>query len=182
MGGGLFGSNMGANLSPDLAQIRDLLRKLISSAGGGTILINFTSLADTPSSYASQGGKALRVNAGESGIEFYASDSIVWSEITGATTASANCGYVTNDVSQIVVTLPATADAFTIISIEGKGSGGWKLAQNAGQQIHQLGASTTSGVGGYVESNEDLAGITVMCITANTTWKVIAVNGNITLV
>jgi len=39
------------------------------SGGGGASA--FTGLSDTPSSYSGQGGKATRVNAGESAVEFY---------------------------------------------------------------------------------------------------------------
>ena len=38
---------------------------------GGSGASDFTSLSDTPSSYSGQGGKATRVNAGESAVEFY---------------------------------------------------------------------------------------------------------------
>ena len=39
------------------------------SGGGGASA--FTGLSDTPTSYSGQGGKATRVNAGESAVEFY---------------------------------------------------------------------------------------------------------------
>jgi len=43
--------------------------KPTGGSGGGAS--DFTSLSDTPSSYSGQGGKATRVNAGESAVEFY---------------------------------------------------------------------------------------------------------------
>lgn len=52
----------------------------ITSNGGGTTttitfsgnLTNFTDLSDTPNSYTGQGSKCLRVNAGETAVEFFA--------------------------------------------------------------------------------------------------------------
>ncbi len=62
---------------------------------------------------------------------------ITWIEVT-STTAQAipNRGYLANNNSaQVVVTLPTAPVIGDIVRISGVGTGGWRLAQNAGQSI-----------------------------------------------
>jgi hypothetical protein len=96
-------------------------------------------------------------------------------EITTSQTAAVNNLYCTNNVSPITLTLPATAVFGDEIAICGKGAGGWKLQAQAGQTIHSAHGATV--VAGYVQSGVYLSGITVMCITANTDWKIIWSDG-----
>jgi hypothetical protein len=63
----------------------------------------------------------------------------------------------------------------------GKGAGGWRLAQNAGQTVHFNSADTTTGVVGYMESTQRYNSIEVVCITANTDFVVTSANGVITI-
>lgn len=55
------------------------------SGGGGTGVSSFTALTDTPSSYASQAGKTVRVNTGETALEFV--QSLTPTQITDLTDA-----------------------------------------------------------------------------------------------
>jgi hypothetical protein len=103
-------------------------------------------------------------------------------EVTGTSkSASVNTEYVTNNVGQVTVTLPATAVVGDKVYITGKGAGGWKIAQRAGQTIHFLGMNTTTGVVGYLASTTRYDCIEVTCITDNTDWIVSGVVGNITV-
>lgn len=89
--------------------------------------------------------------------------------------------YVANNAGLITFTLPASAsqgDTFTII---GKGAGLYKIAQNAGQLIHFDAQVTTTGAGGSIQALGQFAVITVICITANTTWSVMRYVGNFTV-
>jgi hypothetical protein len=108
---------------------------------------------------------------------------IGWNEVTTTTQSLAqNQGYVTNNSSQVVLSLPTLASFGTIISIVGKGAGGWKVAQNAGQNIQLGSTSTTVGAAGYIESTNRFDSIELLCTTANTTWTVIGgPQGNITV-
>jgi hypothetical protein len=101
--------------------------------------------------------------------------SLTWNEVTTATTAAVNNGYVANNVSLVTIDLPAVAAFGDEIAVCGKGAGGWKLQANPGQTIHSAQGSTVDG--GYIKSGTYLAGITVMCFTANTDWKIIWSDG-----
>lgn len=93
-----------------------------------------------------------------------------------------NFEYVCNNSSQVTVTLPTTIEEGAKIRLVGKGAGGWKLAQNAGQQIHYGSLSTTSGASGYLASDSQYDVVEVICITENTTFVVISGIGNIDIV
>jgi len=107
-----------------------------------------------------------------------------WSESTGTTQALAvGTGYITNNVAQVVCTLPDTAALGSVIRICGKGAGGWRISQNAGESIiWDEGTSTTGGVGGYLASSDDHDAVEILCTVADTTWTVISSKGNITVV
>jgi hypothetical protein len=88
---------------------------------------------------------------------------------------------VNNGASLITFTLPTTAAFGTTIEISGFSSGGWKVTQNSGQQIH-FGALATTTTTGSVASANQYDYIKLLCVTANTTWNVVGSIGNITLV
>ncbi|MFA5567616.1 MAG: hypothetical protein WC972_03110 [Trueperaceae bacterium] len=56
--------------------------QVFPASGGGASA--FTDLADTPSSYAGQGGKLVAVNAGATALEFVTGGSTAWGDVTGA--------------------------------------------------------------------------------------------------
>ena len=61
---------------------------------------------------------------------------VKWNEVTATSQqAVSNNGYVTNSASEVTITLPASPNVGDIIAVTGGGSGGWKIAQNAGQKI-----------------------------------------------
>jgi hypothetical protein len=69
-----------------------------------------------------------------------------------------------------------------VIEIVGEGAGGWLIAQNASQEIRFGDVVTTNGVGGSLASTNAGDCISLVCITANTTWRVKNSVGNITYV
>ncbi|CAK0756047.1 conserved hypothetical protein [Gammaproteobacteria bacterium] len=98
---------------------------------------------------------------------------IGWTEITGVTQAgAADNGYVANNAALVTITLPATAAFGTVISVIGKGAGGWLLAQNALQNIQIGSVSSTVGVGGSVASSNRYDSLDLICTTANTIWTI----------
>lgn len=107
-----------------------------------------------------------------------------WEYVSGTTKAAeVNFGYLVDNASQVVVTLPATADRLTIIRVKGMGAGGWRLSQNAGQTIiWDESASTTTGASGYLESTDDNDAVELICTVADDTWEVLSSMGNITVV
>ncbi len=104
-----------------------------------------------------------------------------WTDITGTSQALvANNGYTANNASLVTFTLPATAaygDEFEVVY---KGTGGWKIAQNAGQQIQNGNLATVLGVGGFLASSAVGDVVRLLCTAANTKFTVIKSMGNIT--
>ncbi len=106
-----------------------------------------------------------------------------WTEVTGTTQAlAANNRYAANNAAQVTLTLPTTAALGDQIEIIGKGAGGWRVAQNASQQIRFGDLSTTAGISGRLDSTNRYDSICLACITANTEWSVIRSQGNIDVV
>ena len=75
----------------------------------------------------------------------------------------------------------ATAAFGSIIEVAGKGAGGWKVAQNAGQTIHFGDTDTTAGATGYLQNTEQYDAVKLLCTTANTDFIVLSSIGNITV-
>jgi hypothetical protein len=82
--------------------------------------------------------------------------------------------YVTDNNSvRVVCTLPVTASAGDIFIVTGKGTAGWKIAQNASQTIYINGSASTTGTGGYIQSNSFSDCVRLMCTVASTTFEVV---------
>jgi hypothetical protein len=110
---------------------------------------------------------------------------LTWVDVTGITQAMAvNTGYIADNVGLVTMTLPATAAQGTVVAVAGgnSGTGGWKIAQNSGQQINFGKATTTSGTGGSLASTLQYDCVYLLCTTANTNWVVLNSVGNITVV
>lgn len=111
------------------------------------------------------------------------SQSLPGVHVTGTTQAlAADTSYRVNNAALVTLTLPATAAVDTIIRIVGIGAGGWRVAQNVGQQIHFGNLSTTSGASGRLDSTHRRDTIELLCVTADTEWQVISSIGNIDVV
>lgn len=109
---------------------------------------------------------------------------LTWNYITGATqTAVAGNGYATDNAGTCVITLPATSAFGDQIGVMGMNNAtGWKIAQNAGNQIILGSSATTVGVGGYIQSTAITDTIILMCTVANTKWQCFPPQGNIQVV
>jgi hypothetical protein len=108
------------------------------------------------------------------------SSSFTWSEVTGTSQAIVKSnGYVANNVSRVIFTLPASAAIGDTFKITGKGTGGWRIAQNAGQTVYFGIGSTTTGVNGSVDTSERRDSVEVVCVTANNDFNIISAVGNL---
>lgn len=152
------------------------------SMTNGQILIGSTGATPVLATLTAGAGISIANAAGSITISGTGSG-IGWTEVTGTTQAMAqDQGYVSNNAAQVVFTLPVTASFGTVINLVGKGAGGWKIAQNAGQNIQLGSSSSTVGVTGYIESTNRYDSIELLCTTANTTWTVLGgPQGNITV-
>lgn len=105
--------------------------------------------------------------------------SLIWNDVSGTTQAAvANNGYIISNASQTTVTLPATAAEGSVFAIAGKGAAGWILQMNTGQTCH-IGSSASTSAGTITSTNQ-YDTLTIVCVTANTTFIAIAGWGNLT--
>jgi hypothetical protein len=112
-----------------------------------------------------------------------AADIIGWTEVTGGSQQmAANASYIANYATLVTLTLPATCAVGKIVRVVGYGAGGWKIAQNAGQQINFGGTLTTSGTDGHMDSSNRYESAELLCVVANTTFLVIGSTGSPDLV
>lgn len=170
-----------------------LLPSTVPLANGGTGLTSIaarsiwaanatnTLVALTPGA-----GQSIRMNAGNTAWEVYtpvAASGITWSEVTDITQAGVvNAAYVTNNAALVTVTIPDTAAVGDILRVVGKGAGGWRVSQNAAENINYGVGTTTTGIGGYLASTARYDSVELVCTVANTTWTVSSSIGNITFI
>ena len=144
-----------------------------SSMTNGQILIGSTGATPVPATITGAAGITVTNAAGSITISG-GGGGYTWTEVTGTSQAmAANNGYITNNPALVTLTLPVSAALGTTISIAGKGAGGWKIAQNAGQEIFFGSSATTIGATGYLQSTQQFDSIELLCITADTQWTVI---------
>jgi len=111
------------------------------------------------------------------------SPSLTTVEVTDTSASLAvNKKYIANNGSLVTLTLPATAVLGSEIEVIGKGSGGWKIAQNASQSINFANGTSTPGTGGYIASQAQYDTVKLICTIANTTWTVVNAIGALTVI
>jgi len=159
-----------------------------SSHTAYAVLCGGTTTTGAQQSIASVGtsGQVLTSNGAGALPTFQAASGggITWSEVTGTSQAMAvDNGYILNNAGLVTATLPDTAALGSVVRVVGKGAGGWKIAQNAGETIiWDESSSTTTGVGGSLASTDDYDSVELLCTVADTTWTVLSSKGNITVV
>lgn len=105
---------------------------------------------------------------------------LTWSTVTSiSNTGVSNNGYITNNIAQVTVGLPNSSTVGDILAIVGRGTGGWKISQGAGQTIHFESNDTTTGTSGSLTSQTRYDCVEMICIIANTDWVVRTSQGNI---
>ncbi|MBC7931653.1 MAG: exo-alpha-sialidase [Rubrivivax sp.] len=78
---------------------------------------------------------AARLNGDGSGLTNIRA-SFLWETVDiGAAQAQSNTGYIVTNRGQATITLPRTPSVGDVVRVTSANSGGWKLAQNAGQSI-----------------------------------------------
>lgn len=147
----------------------------------GQLLIGSTG-AD-PVAAVISAGSGISVTIGAGSLTIGATGNAPYTEVTGTTQSMAvNNEYTANNAGLVTLTLPATAAIGDEVTVNGKGAGGWLIAQNASQLIHLGSSVTTTGTGGSLASTNLWDNIKLKCVTANTTWVAQTVIGNITVV
>lgn len=137
----------------------------------------------SPSAATISSGTGISVNTGAGSITISSTGGgLTWNDIgTTSVTAAADNGYQPDNVSLVTITLPTFAPQFSVVAIAGRGNGGWKIAQNAGQNIQFGKQSTTSGVTGFLASTNQYDCVYLLCTVTSTTFTVLNAVGNLTV-
>jgi hypothetical protein len=151
----------------------------------GQVLIGTT--ASDPAAATLTAGSGISISSVSGAITISAlSGGFTWNDVTGTSAAMAIAnGYLADNAGLVTLTLPATAVQFSEIQVKGYGAGGWRIAQNANQQIRFGSATaTTVGVGGSLASTNLNDGVRLIATVggASTIWTVLSAIGNITIV
>lgn len=107
---------------------------------------------------------------------------LIWTVITGNTAGVKGHGYFANPPGGpggLTVTLPSTAAVGDTLKVYAMDSGGFVIAQNAGQKIQIGNAQTTPGVTGNVIATAVGDAVTLVCSIANTQFEAVEFNGNL---
>lgn len=149
----------------------------------GQLLIGSTAGNANWASLTSTGG-SVAFTTGANTLNLEANGSVMWTAMSTSGALAVNTArFNTLAGTLLTATLPATAVVGSVIYLQGTeaGSGGWKIAQNASQNVQLCSTSTTVGTAGYVASTSNSDGIQLLCVVANTTFQVIGAVGNITI-
>lgn len=114
-----------------------------------------------------------------------AAGGLTWTVITADQSVVVSNGYICNKAGTLTLTLPASSTAGDIFEVTGINTAtGWKIAQNANQQIFIGTSSTTIGAGGSVASINIRDSCKLICVVAgaSSNWNVISSVGNFTIV
>lgn len=144
-----------------------------ADSGSATPAANNLNILGSGSTVTSASGSTVTITSTGGGI--------MWNEITvvGPTAMVVNNGYITNSASRVELDLPLTAAQGSIIIVVGKGTGGFQINQNASQTINLVDSATTTGVTGLIQSSESGSTLSMVCITADTDWRVFSSTGNL---
>jgi len=149
----------------------------------GQILIGTTS--GDPSAATLTQGTNITITSASGAITINASPNGSWvDETSSSVTMVTNTGYTSDDGATLVTfTLPTSASIGDFVEIQGKGSGGWTIAQAASQQIFFGSTSTTAGTGGSLASTLQYDAVKLRALTsgATSTWSVVYAVGNLTV-
>lgn len=177
---------------------------VIGSIYGGTGINNGSNTItlggniNTAGAFSTTGANSLTLNTTAatnvtlpiSGTLVTASGIVSITDVTATTIAMVDNApfniYVADNASLVTLTYPVTMAQGHRFEIWGKGAGGWKVVQNAGQSTalenNGVVTSTTSGTSGSISSNLSTDCITIGNITANTNFSVINAYGNFSYV
>ena len=148
-----------------------------ATAAIGTILIAsganvITTLApDTAGYVLTDGGAGVAPS-------WQANADMAWNTEAGATVAMAvNNAYINQAAGLTTFTLPAAAAVGSLITVCGQGAGGFKIAQNAAQEIQVGDSVSTNGIGGYIASTNQYDVVSLVCRETDSTWQAISFIG-----
>lgn len=144
-----------------------------ASMTNGQLLIGNTGNAPSVANLTAGSGITISNTAG--GVTISSSGGgYSWTEVTGTSQPmSINNGYIANNAALVTLTLPVTAAVGDTVSVQGKGTGLFSIAQNVGQTIHFGAFDTTTGIGGSLTATNRYDSLELICITDNTDFAVL---------
>ncbi len=150
----------------------------------GQLVIGSTGVS--PVAAAITAGTGISVTNGAGSITIASTVSaLTWSVITADQGVTVSNGYICNKAGLLTLTLPAAPTAGDVFGVTGINTAvGWRIAQNANQQIFMGTSSTTVGAGGYIEALNIRDSAFLVCVVggASANWNVINSMGNLTIV
>jgi len=150
----------------------------------GNILIGTTAGDPVPANLTPGAGISITSVTGSITISWTGAN--LWvDQTTAAVTMVANTGYTSDDGATLVTfTLPTAASIGDFVEIQGKGAGGWTIAQAASQEIFFGIVHTTAGVTGSLSSTTQYDCVKLRALTAGatSTWSVVSAVGNLSYV
>jgi hypothetical protein len=150
--------------------------------GAGQLLIGTTAGDPVAATLTAGTGVTLTNASGAITIATSSGGGNVVNQTTGAATLTAGDVYINNaGASLITYTLPLVPVIGDFYTIVGNSSGGWMIAQNAGQSINVGNLASTAGVGGSVASTNAFDCITLRATSASM-YTAYAIQGNLTVV
>jgi hypothetical protein len=144
---------------------------VVGTFTNGQILIGATGAAPQPGTITAGSNISIANGANSITISTTGAPGIGWTDVTGTSQImSPDSGYLANNAGLVTLTLPTVSAFGQFIYVQGFGSGGWTIAQNAGQNIQVGSSSTTVGVGGSLSSSNRYDSILLLTAVANTTF------------
>lgn len=137
----------------------------------GQLVIGSTGADPITSTLTAGANISISNGAGSITIAATGIPGVSWTNVSGTSQIMvADGGYIANNAGLVTLTLPTVAAFGTPLYIGGFGAGGWKIAQNASQNIQIGSSSSTVGVGGSVASTNRYDSLVLICTVANTSW------------
>ena len=127
-------------------------------------------------------GQFLRTDGAGQLVFATPSNGLAAIEVTGTTQVmTVDTIFIANNASLVTLTLPTTCAIGDTMKVLGKGTGGWEIAQNAGQIIFFGDQATTVGATGRLNSTLQRDSLQLICVTTDNDWQVVSSIGNITV-
>jgi len=148
----------------------------------GQLVIGSTGVAPVAATLTAGTDITITEGAGTITISSTATGGSWVEETTTSRALTVNQNVIGNNAATITMTLPDSAALGDMIRIATIGAGSVKVAQNASEIIHFGTSTTTTGVGGSIESTEVNDAVELLCVVANLEWQVLSSQGNWTIV
>jgi len=154
-------SDMGADFSQQLWVQVDCAGQTIGTRDklAVTTYSLWSSRSNTPGPQGPKGDTGATGSAGPSGPQGLqgiqgpqgpagpTGSGFTWINVTATTQqAASNTGYLANNAAQVTITLPPSPVVGDTVRVSGMGTGGWKIAQNAGQSVSTPNMPVAAGV------------------------------------